>query len=37
LKKVFVTFLGLFGALRSDSAPGELCPPRYVSGRVGLP
>ena len=33
LKKVLVTLLGLFGALRShssphsDSAPGELCPP----------
>ena len=26
LKKVLVTFLGLFGAPRSDSAPGELCP-----------
>ena len=27
LKKVLVTSLGLFGALRSNSAPGELCPP----------
>ena len=26
LKKVLVTFLGLFSAPRSDSAPGELCP-----------
>jgi len=27
LKKVLVTLLGLFGASRSDSAPGFLCPP----------
>jgi len=27
LKQVLVTLLGLFGAPRSDSAPGELCPP----------
>jgi len=27
LNKVLVTLLGLFGASRSDSAPGELCPP----------
>jgi len=27
LKKVLATLLGLFGAPRSDSAPGELCPP----------
>ena len=26
LKKVFVTLLGLFGASRSDSAPGEMLP-----------
>jgi len=33
LKKVLVTLLGPFGAPRSDSAPGELCPldpPRYT-------
>jgi len=27
LKKVLATLLGLFGASRSDSAPGELRPP----------
>jgi len=26
LKKVLATMLGLFGASRSDSAPGEFCP-----------
>jgi len=33
LTKVLVTLLGLCGAPRSDSAPGELCPlalPRYA-------
>jgi len=27
-----VTMLRLFGAPRSDSVPGELCPPRYAPG-----
>jgi len=31
LKKVVVALLGLFGILRSDSAPGELCPLRYAT------
>jgi len=32
LKEVLVTLLGLFGAPRSDSGPGELCscPPHYA-------
>jgi len=39
LKKVPVTFLGLFGAPRSDSAPGQLCPlvtPPLHSKRLAL-
>jgi len=34
LKQVLVTLLGLFGAPRSDSAPGELCPPWPPSLRL---
>jgi len=40
VEEVLATLLGLFGAFRSDSAPGELCPPcplRYAPACGSLP